>query len=239
MVTIRSKTRIEAVDDDDVGGIHEDESMSEAVLEGATETAPQLHPWPLRVMHWVNAFAMLIMITSGWGIYNDNAIFGWLYFPEWMKLGEWAQDHLLWHFAFMWLLALNGLAYLVYGFATGRFRAKLLPIRVPDILETVRETLRFHLAHEDLTQYNAVQKLLYIVVITAGVFQVISGIAIWKPVQFAWLTFLFGGFQGARLIHFLCMAVIVGFVVVHVALAILVPQTLKAMLTGGPRVDRT
>ena len=136
----------------------------------------------------------------------------------------------------MWLLALNGLAYLVYGVVTGRLRERLLPIRASDVVQTVRETLHLHIAHDDLTVYNAVQKLLYIIVILAGVSQVITGIAIWKPVQFSGLVALLGGFQGARIIHFMGMSVIVGFLVVHVALALLVPQTLKAMLTGGPRI---
>jgi thiosulfate reductase cytochrome b subunit len=96
--------------------------------------------------------------------------------------------------------------------------------------------MRFHIAHEDLTTYNAVQKLLYIIVILAGVSQVLTGLAVWKPVQFSTLVSLCGGFQGARLLHFWGMAVIVGFLVVHVALALLVPRTLLAMLTGGPRI---
>ncbi len=100
----------------------------------------------------------------------------------------------------------------------------------------MRDTLHFKIAHEDLTTYNAVQKLLYIVVILAGIAQVVTGLAIWKPVQFSGLVALLGGFQWRAVIHFAGMAVIVGFLVVHVALALLVPQTLWAMLTGGPRV---
>ncbi len=195
----------------------------------------RLHPWPVRTMHWLNVLAMLIMIPSGWGIYNDSVIFGWLHFPHALRLGSWAAESLLWHFAGMWLLMLNGAIYLTYGFATGRFREKLWPIRIGEIVHTVRETLRFHLAHEDLTVYNAVQKVLYIVVILAGIAQVVTGMAIWKPIQFSGLVSLLGGFQTARFLHFCGMAVIVGFVVVHVALAVLVPRTLLAMLTGGPR----
>lgn len=206
-----------------------------ATAEGEGKSA-KLHPFGVRVMHWTNAVAIILMFTSGWGIYDDDAIFGWLYFPDWMRLGGWAASSLLWHFAAMWLLVVNGLVYLVYGFATGRFRRRLLPIRGPDIIKTVRDTLHFHVDHSDLTKYNAVQKLLYIVVIAAAVAQVVTGIAIWKPVQFSWLAVLFGGFQGARLVHFLGMCVVVGFLVVHVALTILVPQTLWAMLFGGPRV---
>ena len=187
-------------------------------------------------MHWLNAVAMFIMIGSGWGIYNDDVIIRGFAFSDYLRLGEGAEWSLNWHFAGMWLLVLNGLCYFAYGALTGRFRERLLPIRVGDIVETVRETLRFHLAHEDLTTYNAVQKVLYIVVLLAGVAQVITGLAIWKPVQFSGLVALLGDFQTARILHFAGMSVIFGFVIVHVALAVLVPQTLWAMLTGGPRV---
>ena len=196
----------------------------------------KLHPWPVRVMHWTNALAMLIMIPSGWGIYDDSVIFGWLHFPGPIRLGTWAAQSLLWHFAGMWLLVLNGLAYLAYGIVTRRLRERLLPIRARDVVATVRDTLRLHISHEDLTTYNAVQKLLYIVAILAGISQVVTGLAIWKPVQLSGLLSLLGGFQSARLLHFLGMSVIVGFMLVHVALALLVPQTMWAMLTGGPRV---
>ena len=195
-----------------------------------------LHPWPIRVMHWTNAAVMLVMITSGWGIYDDDVIIRGLHFSQWFRLGVWAAPSLQWHFAGMWLLVINGLAYLIYGVATGRLRERLLPIRPREVIETVIETLHFQIKHADLTVYNAVQKLLYIVVILAGISQVVTGLAIWKSVQFSALVALMGGFQRARFFHFLGMSVIVGFVVVHVALALLVPQTLRAMLTGGPKV---
>lgn len=204
----------------------------------ARTSGRRLHPLPIRIMHWINAATMLVMITSGWGIYDDDVIVRGLHFSATFRLGSWAAESLLWHFAGMWLLVVNGLFYLAYGFATGRLRERLLPIRLSDLIQTVRDTLHFHISHEDLTTYNAVQKLLYVVVILAGISQVITGIAIWKPVQFGWLVALFGGFQGARLVHFLGMTVIVGFLAVHVALSILVPSTLWAMLTGGPRLDR-
>jgi thiosulfate reductase cytochrome b subunit len=196
----------------------------------------RLHPWPLRIMHWVNAVVMLVMITSGWGIYDDDVIIRGFHFSSFWRLGDWAAWSLNWHFAGMWFLVINGLTYLTYGFATGRFRQKLLPIRPADVVQTVVDTLHFKIAHEDITVYNAVQKLLYIIVILAGIAQVISGIAIWKPVQFSGLVSLLGGFQTARVLHFTGMAVIVGFLIVHVALALLVPKTLWAMVTGGPRV---
>ena len=199
----------------------------------------RLHPLPIRVMHWINAFAMIVMITSGWGIYNDDVIIRGFSFPGWLRLGEWAAPSVNYHFAGMWLLALNGLAYLAYGLGTGRLRERLLPIRLRDLVQTVRDTLHFHVAHEDLTTYNAVQKLLYFVVIAAGVSQVLTGLALWKPVQFSGLVSLLGGFQAARVIHFIGMAVIVAFLLVHVLLSLLVPRTLWAMLAGGPHLDRS
>jgi thiosulfate reductase cytochrome b subunit len=204
-----------------------------------TATGPpgrRLHPVPVRVMHWLNALAMAILIPSGFGIYNDEVIFGWLYFPHWSLLGNWAPDHLMWHFAGMWLLVVNGLFYLLYGIVTGRFRERLFPISAREAISDVRDALRFKLAHADVTVYNAVQKLLYLGVMAAVIVQVASGLALWKPVGVSWLVTLFGGFQGVRLAHFLGMAGIVGFLVMHVALSLLVPRTLVAMVTGGPTV---
>jgi len=187
-------------------------------------------------MHWTNAIAMIVMIGSGWKIYNDEVIFGFLHFPQAIVLGVWAQHALQWHFFGMWVLVLNGLAYLAYGIATGRFARLLFPIRPREVIAEAVAALTFRLKHQELTHYNAVQKLLYVGVITIIVVQVASGLAIWKPVQFSGLVSMFGGFQSARLIHFLGMAAIVLFMVVHVALALLVPKTLFAMFTGGPRL---
>jgi len=199
-----------------------------------------LHPLPIRIMHWINAVAMIVMIGSGWKIYNDEVIFGWLHFPEVVTIGKWAQHGLQWHFFGMWILALNGLCYLVYGIVTGRFRRMLFPVRFSELIATVKDALRFRLSHDDPTKYNTVQKLLYIGVILAGIMMVVSGLAIWKPVQFSELLALFGNFQNARLVHFLGMTAIVLFMIVHVALALLVPHTLVSMFTGGPAVhDRS
>ena len=194
----------------------------------------RLHPLPVRLMHWVNAAAMIIMIMSGWKIYNDDVIFGWLRFPDQITLGTWAQHGLQWHFFGMWILVLNGLAYLSYGIITGRFRRKFLPVSWRELIATIRDALAFRLKHDDLTQYNAVQKLLYIGIILVGIVVVLSGLSIWKPVQFSELATLFYDFQTARLVHFLCMTAIVLFLILHVVLTLIVPQSLVAMLTGGP-----
>jgi thiosulfate reductase cytochrome b subunit len=164
-------------------------------------------------------------------------IFGWLHFPDSLTIGKWAQHGLQWHFFGMWIFVINGLAYLTYGIVTGRFWQKLFPISLREILATVGDALRFHLSHDDLTHYNAVQKILYLGIMTIGVLIVISGLALWKPVQFSELAALFGSFQTIRLVHFLCMSAIVGFILVHVTLALLVPQSLLAMIKGGPLVS--
>src|SRR5271156_4749915 len=202
----------------------------------AAHKVHQLHPLPLRIMHWINAVAIFIMIGSGWKIYNDDAIFPF-HFPDSIVIGKWAQYGLQWHFFGMWIFVLNGFAYLAYGIATGRFRRKLLPISVRELLATVGDALRLRLSHDDLTHYNAVQKILYLGIMTIGILIVISGLALWKPVQFSPLAALFGSFQTIRLVHFLCMSAIVAFLVVHITLALLVPRSLLAMLTGGPVVD--
>ncbi len=208
---------------------------------GRTESgAPhprRLHPLPLRIMHWTNALAIFIMIGSGWKIYEDEVLFGWLHFPDWMTIGGEAQGALQWHFFGMWILTINGILYIGYGLATGRFRRMLLPIYPSALIADIRDALRFHLQHDDLTRYNTVQRVLYVGIILVGIVQVVSGLVIWKPIQFSELTALFGGFQTARLIHFLCMTAIVLFLLVHIALALLVPRTLLAMFTGGPAVE--
>jgi thiosulfate reductase cytochrome b subunit len=134
----------------------------------ATHKVHRLHPLPLRIMHWINAAAVFIMIGSGWKIYNDDAIFSFLRFPDSIVIGKWAQYGLQWHFFGMWIFVLNGIAYLCYGIATGRFRRKLFPISVRELLTTVAEALRFRLRHEDLTHYNAVQKVLYLGVMSSA-----------------------------------------------------------------------
>ena len=204
---------------------------------GRTAATMKMHPLTIRIVHWTNAVAVMIMIMSGWKIYNDDVLFGFLHFPEQIVLGVWAQHALQWHFAFMWVLTLNGLVYLGYGLFSGRFRRLLWPIRPREVIAEAVKALTFRLSHADLTHYNAVQKLLYAGVILVVVVQVISGLAIWKPVQFSSLVSLFYDFQGARLAHFLGMTAICLFMVVHVTLALVVPRTILAMLTGGPQVN--
>jgi thiosulfate reductase cytochrome b subunit len=193
--------------------------------------AKVIQPAWVRALHWTNAVAMVLMIMSGWQIYNASPLFKFS-FPPSITLGGWLGGALLWHFAAMWLLMVNGLIYLALGFATGRFRKKLLPITTGGVISDTRAALTFQLAHDDLSKYNSVQKLLYAGIIIVGILIVLSGLSMWKPVQLYWLSAVFGGYDVARYVHFTCMAAIVGFLVVHVALALLVPKSLRAMIIG-------
>lgn len=200
--------------------------------EQATSTrAKVIQPAWLRALHWTNAFAMVLMIMSGWQIYNASPLFGFT-FSKSITLGGWLGGALLWHFAAMWLLMVNGLIYLIMGIVTGRFRRKLLPITPGGVISDTKAALTFKLSHDDMTKYNQVQKLLYAGVIVVGILIVLSGLAIWKPVQLQYLTALFGGYDAARYVHFFCMAAIVAFIVIHVVLALLVPKSLRAMIIG-------
>jgi len=207
------------------------EAAQTTTMIPATPAGEIIHPLWVRVTHWVNAFAMVVMIGSGWEIYNASPLFGFTY-PKSITLGGWLAGALLWHFAAMWLLAVNGLAYIALGLATGRFRRKLFPLRPGEVIADAGAALRGKLAHDDLSVYNAVQKLLYLGVILAGIVIVLSGLSIWKPVQLQELTALFGGYDAARYVHFFAMAAIVGFVVIHIVMALVVPKSLRAMITG-------
>jgi thiosulfate reductase cytochrome b subunit len=170
------------------------------------------------------------MIGSGWQIYNASPLFNFN-FPA-SSLGAWLAGGLLWHFAAMWLLIANGLVYLVLGAADGRFRRKLLPVRPREVLADAVAAATGKLRHDDLSRYNAVQKVAYIGILLTGVVIVASGFAIWKPVQLAPLTHLLGGYDTARYVHFFAMAAIVLFLGIHIVMAILVPKSMRAMITG-------
>ncbi len=191
-----------------------------------------MHPWPVRVMHWVGAYAMVCMILSGWQIYNAAPSLPFTV-PNWMTLGGWLAGGIAWHISAMWLLVADGLAYLIYGFTTGHFRRTFGRPTIAEVVRDTRLALRFKLPHQ-LGTYNAVQRLLYIVVIIAAVLAAVTGLSIWKPVQLGFITNLLGGYTVARLIHLGLMVAIVAFVVVHLVLVALFPRTLVSMVVSKP-----
>jgi thiosulfate reductase cytochrome b subunit len=193
-----------------------------------------IHPLVVRITHWLNALAVLVMIASGWRIYNAAPLFPWKFPPE-ITLGGWLAGALQWHFAGMWLLALNGLVYVAYGILSGHFRRKLLPLSPRAVLADMRDALRGRLAHADLSVYNAAQRAAYLALIVLLVLLVASGLAMWKPVQLYWLAALMGDYEGARYVHFFAMAGMALIVFVHVVMVILVPRTFPTMFTGRIR----
>src|SRR5215471_6411374 len=208
--------------------------VADADVDGTAprqSSRPVIHPPWVRVTHWVNALAVFVMVGSGWQIYNASPLLGFT-FPRGIALGGWLAGALLWHFAGMWLLVVNGIVYLTLGLLTGRFRRKLLPIRPREVMADLWAALTMRLAYDDLSVYNAVQKLLYLGVILAGIVVVLSGLSLWKPVQLQELTSVFGGYEATRYVHFFAMTAIVGFLIVHILLAIIVPKSLRAMILG-------
>ena len=189
-----------------------------------------VHSLPVRITHWVNVFAILIMIASGWRIYNASPLFAFK-FPRDLTLGGWLAGALQWHFAAMWLLALNGLVYLSYGVLSRHFKSNFLPLTPQSLWHEFRNALHGRIAHE-LGVYNAVQRAAYIGVICVAIALVLSGLAVWKPVQFQELAALMGGYEGARIVHFAAMTLVVLFILVHVAMVAVVPRTFLPMLTG-------
>jgi thiosulfate reductase cytochrome b subunit len=195
----------------------------------------KVHPLPVRMTHWVNVFAMGCMIMSGWQIYDASPLFPFT-FPHWATLGGWLGEAIAWHLAAMWLLVTNGLVYGIYGLASGHFRRSFLPLSAGAVWADLKAALAFRLSHR-LGRYNAVQRLLYVMVLLAGVLAVSSGLALWKPVQLRLLSLVFGGFEVTRRVHFVAMTGIVGFIAVHLALVLLVPKTLPPMITGRAKEE--
>jgi len=200
----------------------------------ADERNMVIHPLVVRVTHWLNVLAVLIMITSGWQIYNASPLFAFS-FPDAITLGGWLAGALQWHFAGMWLFALNGLVYLLYGILSGHFHRKLLPISPRAVVRDIGQALRGHLAHEDLSVYNAAQRAAYVALIFFLCLLIASGLAIWKPVQLYWLASLMGDYEGARYLHFFAMSAVACIVVVHVVMVVLVPRTFPTMITERTR----
>ena len=190
-----------------------------------------IHPIWLRANHWINLIAVTLLILSGWRIYNASPIFSFS-IPNQITLGGWLGGALLWHFAAMWLLFFNGLMYLFLNIVSGRFKTKFFPIRIKDLINDLIAALKGKLAHESLSEYNTVQKLAYLFAIADIILLVLSGLVVWKSVQFPLLRELIGGYDNARIVHFFAMSGLVAFVTVHVVMVALVPKTLVMMIRG-------
>jgi thiosulfate reductase cytochrome b subunit len=202
----------------------------------------QEHHLVVRIAHWLQALAIIIMIGSGWRIYNSTPIFNFR-FPIWATLGgdpmrskiahmdPGVANALNWHFTGMWLLGASYILFIAYGLASGHFWRHFLPLTPRLLLRDLGAAVTLRLAHR-LGAYNAVQRFAYWGVLFAVLMMILTGLAIWKPVQLSGLTWLFGGYPTARVLHFLLMSAICLFMIVHVALVALVPKTLLAMVFG-------
>lgn len=190
-----------------------------------------IHPVWLRATHWLNALAVVILAMSGWRIYNASPFFDFT-FAKSITLGGWLGGAILWHFAAMWLLAANGLVYLLCNVGSGRLAHKFFPLSPRAFVADLRAALRGHLSHADPRRYNALQRAAYLFVIVDAVLLVLSGLVLWKSVQFPLLRELLGGYETARRVHFFAMAALVAFAAVHLAMVALVPRTLLTMIRG-------
>ena len=227
--------------------------MTDSSGSPSTAAAPRRfvrrHHWLVRVTHWLTALTLGGMITSGLQIYEAYARFGAsggpflpspfndARFPAWSRLGGWLAGALNWHFALMWPLVTCGLVYLGYLVHSGEWRALLFrPRDVPGAVQMVRYYLGLRADHPPQGKHNPLQKLAYTSVYALGALAVLTGLAVYKPVQFGWLTALLGGFQAARYWHFWIVWIFVAFSIVHVILVFTVdPASLRAMITGWYR----
>jgi thiosulfate reductase cytochrome b subunit len=201
------------------------------MMEGALEIRAPIHPLWVRVTHWINALVVLIMVTSGWRIYNASPLFDFRFAND-VTLGGWLAGAIQWHFAAMWLLAVNGVLYLLFNVASGRLWRKFLPLAPRAIYADLRAALHGHLSHADPRRYNAVQRAAYLFVMLDIVLLVLSGLVLWKSVQFPLLGELLGGYETSRYLHFFAMVGLIAFVAVHLIMAALVPRALLAMIRG-------
>ncbi len=194
-------------------------------------TSPTIAPLYIRITHWINAIAVIVMIMSGLKIYNASPIFNFLISNS-VTIGGWLGGALLWHFAAMWILAINGLIYLTINCYTKRVFTKFFPITLSGLGHDFLDTLKGKLSHDDLSVYNTIQKMAYLSIIVDLIILVLSGLVVWKSVQFPILRNIMGGFDSARIVHFFCMAFAVGFLIIHLIMVAFVPKTLLIMVKG-------
>ena len=210
--------------------------MAEAMTGEATGAiAPDrtsIYPLWLRLMHWANVVAVVILVMSGWRIYDGTRFMFGFKIPTQYTLGGWLGGAIQWHFALMWLLVVNAVVYLIANVVSGRFGRQFLPVTPSGLWRDIKAFLTGKLSHADVRKYNMIQKLAYLFAMADIVVLILSGLVLWKSVQLPWLTVLVGGYEGARRVHFFAMSGMVAFVVVHVIMALAVPKTIKAMVWG-------
>jgi Ni/Fe-hydrogenase b-type cytochrome subunit len=209
------------------------------------------HHWIVRVTHWVNAIALTLMVGSGLRIFNAYPAFArkgeqfccypfeHKAIPNALTFGGWLGGARHWHFAMMWVLVLNGLVYLTFIYLHGEWR-DLVPRRGDprDALAMIKFYLFVSKTHPHQGKHNAMQKATYFFLPILAILQVLTGLAIWKPVQLGWITALFGGYVWARYWHFMTMLALIVLSFAHIFMVFAVdPYSLQSMITGGYRED--
>lgn len=206
-------------------------------------------PAAIRLAHWINIPLIIIMAGSGLEIFAaypalgpQGAQYRWYPFqndapPSWLRIGGWLAGARYWHFTIAWFLVLNAVIYLVYMIASGEWRRRLfIPSRdISNALAMFAYYLRVRRNPPPGDFYNGLQRLVYTSAILIGVVVVLSGLAIYKPVQLYWITAAFGGYDFARVVHLGCLGLLALFTVLHLVLVTLHPRTIVAMVTGGQR----
>lgn len=204
-------------------------------------------PWPIRLTHWANVPLLLLMAGSGLEIFAAyprlgprGGLYAWYPWqgvppPAWAQFGDWLAGGRHWHFALGWLLVLNGMVYLSYMAIRGEWRRRLfLPQRdIRDAVLMLAYYLRLRRMAPAHDLYNGLQRLAYSAVIVLVLVEVLSGLAIYKPVQLWWLAWCFGGYDGARVVHLAGLGLLAVFTVAHLGMVLLHPRTILTMLTGG------
>ncbi|MGI8786759.1 MAG: cytochrome b/b6 domain-containing protein [Pyrinomonadaceae bacterium] len=204
------------------------------------------HPLAIRWLHWISFPLLAMMIWSGWLIYWSNSvyslkIFGYEifhFFPDWfyntLGIPFRLAEGISLHFFFMWLFAANGLIYVLYLIFSGEWRT-LLPIPGSFKRAPLVALHDLHIVKKLPPQgkYNDAQRIAYTGVILMGAGSIITGLAIYKPLQLSWLTALLGGYGWARWEHFWLMILFILFFVVHVVQVALAGwSNFRSMVTG-------
>lgn len=215
----------------------------------ATPLTKRPQPWPIRAMHWLNALVLVVMAGSGLQIlvafprmgprdapYDWFPLQGWTP-PDWARVGGWLAGARAWHFAFAWVLILNGVLYVAYLAISGEWRRRLfLPRRdAGNALRMIAYYLRARRTPPQQGLYNGLQRATYTGVLALGAFVVVTGLAIYKPVQLGIFARLLGGYDPARLLHFTALALFAAFTLTHLVLVALHPRELLHIFSGGPR----
>jgi|SRR5579884_1026312 len=199
------------------------------------------HPLAIRWFHWINFPVLMVMIWSGLLIYWANDVYHlgpWHLFPPWFyskfNIDQRLAEGMAWHFFFMWFFAINGILYVIYNTVSGEWRY-LVPNRhsFREAIQVVLHDLHLSKVHPPRRKFNGAQQIAYTSILLMGAGSLLTGLAIYKPIQLAWLTSLLGGYPMARFFHFWLTMGYCLFFVVHVSQVIKTGwNNFRAMITG-------